>query len=139
MPLDSQNHRDLPLPINYRLQHSRRRPQKPVLRSASALVEDQRTGEFLVQKHAEAVVPIASITKLMTAMVVLDAQMDLQESLTIEPEDVDTLRHSRSRLPVGTRLTRRRPCCWLSWLPRTARPTLWDELIQAVATPSSPP
>jgi len=76
------------------------------LRSASVLVEDQRTGEFLIQKRAAAVVPIASITKLMTAMVVLDAQMDLKEYLVIKPEDVDTLRHSRSRLPVGARLTR---------------------------------
>ena len=83
-----------------------RAPQNLVLRSASALVEDQRTGECLVQKQAEAVLPIASITKLMTAMVVLDAKMDLQESLTIVSEDVDTLRHSRSRLPVNTRLTR---------------------------------
>ena len=83
-----------------------RAPQNLNLRSSSALVEDQRTGEFLVQKRAAAVVPIASITKLMTAMVVLDAQLNLQESLIIKPEDVDTLRHSRSRLPVGARLTR---------------------------------
>ena len=83
-----------------------RAPQTLVLRSASALVEDQRTGEFLVQKHATAVVPIASITKLMTAMVVLDAQMNLHESLIIKPEDVDMLRHSRSRLPVGASITR---------------------------------
>jgi D-alanyl-D-alanine endopeptidase (penicillin-binding protein 7) len=81
-------------------------PQKLVLRSASAFVEDQQTGECLVQKQAAAVLPIASITKLMTAMVVLDAKMNLQESLTITSEDVDTLRHSRSRLRVGTRLTR---------------------------------
>jgi len=53
-------------------------------------VEDQRTGECLVQKQAEALQPIASITKLMTAMVVLDANMNLQESLTIVSEDVDT-------------------------------------------------
>ncbi|HAJ26694.1 MAG TPA: hypothetical protein DCG53_05530, partial [Syntrophus sp. (in: bacteria)] len=66
-----------------------RAPQHLVLRSASALVEDQRTGEFLVQKHAAAVVPIASITKLMTAMVVLDAQMNLKESLVVTTEDVD--------------------------------------------------
>lgn len=83
-----------------------RAPQKLVLRSASALVEDQRTGEFLVQKHAAVIVPIASITKLMTAMVVLDAQMNLKESLVIKPEDVDTLRKSRSRLPVGASITR---------------------------------
>jgi serine-type D-Ala-D-Ala endopeptidase (penicillin-binding protein 7) len=83
-----------------------RAPQNLVLRSASAWVEDQRTGECLVQKQAEALLPIASITKLMTAMVVLDANMNLQEPLTIVSEDVDTLRHSRSRLPVHTRLTR---------------------------------
>jgi len=84
-----------------------RAPQKLILRSASALVEDQRTGELLVQKRVEQALPIASITKLMTAMVVLDAQMNLNETLTIESEDVDTLRHSRSRLRVGTCLTRK--------------------------------
>jgi D-alanyl-D-alanine endopeptidase (penicillin-binding protein 7) len=78
-----------------------------VLRSASALVEDQQTGECLVQKQAAAVLPIASITKLMTAMVVLDANMELEESLTIDGEDVDIIRHSHSRLPTGTNLTRR--------------------------------
>ncbi|HBH86902.1 MAG TPA: D-alanyl-D-alanine endopeptidase [Syntrophaceae bacterium] len=84
----------------------KRAPQKLVLRSASALVADQRTGECLVQKQAETVLPIASITKLMTAMVVLDAKMNIGELLTIVPEDVDTLRHSRSRLRVNTSLTR---------------------------------
>jgi D-alanyl-D-alanine endopeptidase (penicillin-binding protein 7) len=81
-------------------------PVKLVLHSSSALVEDQQTSESLIQKNADAVMPIASITKLMTAMVVLDAKMDLQESLVIESEDVDTLRHSHSRLPVGTHITR---------------------------------
>jgi len=81
-------------------------PRNLVLRSASALVEDQMTGECLVQKQAEAIMPIASITKLMTAMVVLDAKMNLEESITIASEDVDTLRHSRSHLPVNTSLTR---------------------------------
>ena len=79
---------------------------KLVLHSAFALVEDQETGECLVQKNANSIVPIASITKLMTAMVVLDARMDLRESVIIGHEDVDTLRHSRSHLPVGTHLTR---------------------------------
>jgi serine-type D-Ala-D-Ala endopeptidase (penicillin-binding protein 7) len=91
---------------NYSRVKAHRHPQKLVLRSASVLVEDQQTGECLVRKHAETVLPIASITKLMTAMVVLDAKLDLQESLTIAHEDVDTRRHSRSRLPVGTRITR---------------------------------
>lgn len=77
-----------------------------LLRSASALVLDQSTGQTLVEKQAGAVVPIASLTKLMTAMVLLDAHLDPAELLTITSEDKDALRHSRSRLPVGTRLPR---------------------------------
>jgi len=83
------------------------RAPRLLLHSSCVLVEDQLSGEFLVQKNAMAVVPIASITKIMTAMVLLDAGLDLHELITIEREDVDTLRHSQSRLPVGTRLTRR--------------------------------
>jgi D-alanyl-D-alanine endopeptidase (penicillin-binding protein 7) len=81
-------------------------PPGPALRSASALVEDQATGELLLQKNAESALPIASITKLMTAMVVLDAHLDLQEPVTILEADRDVLRHSRSRLPIGTTLSR---------------------------------
>jgi D-alanyl-D-alanine endopeptidase (penicillin-binding protein 7) len=81
-------------------------PGGVVIRSAAALVEDQRTGELLLQKKAHAVVPIASITKLMTAMVVLDSGSDLNELITIEATDIDTFRHSYSRLPVGAQLTR---------------------------------
>jgi D-alanyl-D-alanine endopeptidase (penicillin-binding protein 7) len=80
--------------------------REPKLRSASALVQDQLTGELLFQKKAHEVLPIASLTKLVTTMVILDARLDLNEGLTILEEDKDTLRHSRSRLPVGTRLTR---------------------------------
>jgi len=76
------------------------------LKSASALVLDQSTGQALVEKQAAAVVPIASLTKLMTAMVLLDAHLDPAELLTITSDDKDSLRHSRSRLPVGTRLPR---------------------------------
>lgn len=86
---------------------SDRVPRKLVLRSAFALVEDQQTGELLIQKQAAAVSPIASITKLMTAMVVLDAKMPLRESLTIEHTDRDSIRHSHSRLPLGIRLARK--------------------------------
>ncbi|GLH68957.1 hypothetical protein GETHPA_04900 [Geothrix rubra] len=82
------------------------RPSRLMLRSAAALVLDQQTGQTLVEKQAEAIMPIASITKLMTAMVVLDAHQDMQEPLVIENVDKDMIRHSRSRLPVGTRLTR---------------------------------
>lgn len=78
-----------------------------VLRSAAVIVEDQETGKLLVQKQANAVVPIASITKLMTAMVVLDAGLDLDEPITIDEQDIDTIYRSRSRMPVGTTITRR--------------------------------
>ncbi len=78
----------------------------PFLRSSYVWVEDQQTGETLIQKRATIVAPIASITKLMTAMVVLDANLDLEEFLTIEEEDKDYLLHSRSRLPIGTCLKR---------------------------------
>ena len=88
------------------LQGGAPRPARLMLRSAAALVLDQQTGQTLVEKQAEAIMPIASITKLMTAMVVLDAQQDLQEPLVIEKADMDLIRHSRSHLPVGTRLTR---------------------------------
>jgi len=81
--------------------------RKPLdLRSSSALVLDQKTGELIFQKRPEDVLPIASITKLATAMVVLDSHLDLHETITIESDDVDTLRHSRSRLPVGTAMPR---------------------------------
>ncbi len=79
----------------------------PFLRSGAAMVEDQETGELLIQKQATLVLPIASITKLMTAMVVLDAQIDLQEAITIEKADIDRLRGSHSGLPVRIALLRR--------------------------------
>lgn len=77
------------------------------LKSSSALVLDQKDGSVLYSKNANEQRPIASITKLMTAMVVLDANLPLEERITVEPEDVDTLRGSGSRLAVGTTLTRR--------------------------------
>jgi D-alanyl-D-alanine endopeptidase (penicillin-binding protein 7) len=78
----------------------------PILRSASALVVDQSSGAVLFEKNANLQVPIASITKLMTAMVVLDAQPDMQEELTISRDDVDTHKGTHSRLGVGISLTR---------------------------------
>lgn len=77
-----------------------------LLRSSSVVVQDQSTGAILFEKNPEAVVPIASITKLMTAMVVLDAALSLTEPVTVNEEDVDTLRGSRSRLRIGTVLSR---------------------------------
>lgn len=76
------------------------------LKSSVALVLDQDTNEVLLSKNPNAVLPIASITKLMTAMVVTDAHLALDEMLTISTEDIDTEKGSRSRLTPGTQLTR---------------------------------
>ncbi|WP_126443932.1 D-alanyl-D-alanine endopeptidase [Sulfuricystis multivorans] len=76
------------------------------IRSAAVAVIDQSTGDVLYEKNADAVVPIASITKLMTAMVALDVQPDLSETLTITEADVDTIKGTHSRLAVGTQLSR---------------------------------
>ncbi len=81
-------------------------PDKLDLRSSVALVSDSVTGEVLFEKNALAVLPIASITKLMTAMVVLDSQAPLGETVQITKDDVDTERGSRSRLRAGVRLSR---------------------------------
>ena len=67
---------------------------------------DQDTNEVLFSKNPNAVLPIASITKLMTAMVVTEANLPLDEMLTVTQDDVDTEKGSRSRLRVGTQLTR---------------------------------
>lgn len=64
-------------------------------------------GRVLASKDPDAVVPIASLTKLLTAMVVLDARQDMGETLQITAEDVDRLKHSASRVPVGARMSRR--------------------------------
>jgi D-alanyl-D-alanine endopeptidase (penicillin-binding protein 7) len=81
-------------------------PGQLAVQSGSALVVGQDGGEPLYEKNANAIVPIASITKLMTAMVVLDSIPNLQSPITISDEDVDYLRGSRSRLGVGTVITR---------------------------------
>ncbi|MBI3140280.1 MAG: D-alanyl-D-alanine endopeptidase [Rhodocyclales bacterium] len=81
-------------------------PDNLLVQSSAVLVQDQSTGAVLFEKNSDAVLPIASITKLMTAMVVLDANLGLEEQLGISEDDVDTLRGSRSRLKVGTRLAR---------------------------------
>lgn len=83
-----------------------RETQKLLLSSNSALVLDQTSGDLLFQKNSQSVVPIASITKLMTAMVVLDSKPNLDAPINISEDDVDTLRGSRSRLSVGTTLPR---------------------------------
>lgn len=76
------------------------------LQSSVALVVDQDTNEVVFAKNSDAVLPIASLTKLMTALVVTEANLSLDERITITSDDVDTLKYSSSRLPVGTTLTR---------------------------------
>jgi D-alanyl-D-alanine endopeptidase (penicillin-binding protein 7) len=78
----------------------------PGLRSASAIVLDSN-GNLIYGKEVDTVRPIASITKLMTAMVVLDAGLDLDEQITITREDRDLIRQTSSRLRFGARLPRR--------------------------------
>ena len=76
------------------------------LKSGVALVLDQDTDEVLFSKNSQAVLPIASLTKLMTAVVVTEARLDMTEPITITDDDIDTEKNSRSRLRVGTTLRR---------------------------------
>jgi serine-type D-Ala-D-Ala endopeptidase (penicillin-binding protein 7) len=80
--------------------------KKIALRSSSALVQDADTGEVVIGKNADTVVPIASITKLMTAMVILDRGLDLEEPIKLSKEDAVAMKGSRSRLRTGLTLTR---------------------------------
>src|SRR5437588_9267665 len=83
------------------------RVQKVVLlRSSAVLVQDADTGEVVINKNSEAVVPIASITKLMTAMVILDSGVDLSMRVVLAREDVDKFKGTRSRLRTGSVLKR---------------------------------
>lgn len=74
----------------------------PFTRSSGVLVLDPTTGETLYAKNADQQAPIASITKLMTAMVVLDAKLPLDEAIEISNEDVDHVKNTTSRLPIGS-------------------------------------
>ncbi|MFN7835084.1 MAG: D-alanyl-D-alanine endopeptidase [Burkholderiaceae bacterium] len=76
------------------------------LKSAVAFVQDLDTKQILFAKNSDAVLPIASITKLMTALVVLEARQPLDDILNVTDDDVDTEKNSRSRLRVGTELSR---------------------------------
>jgi D-alanyl-D-alanine endopeptidase (penicillin-binding protein 7) len=76
------------------------------LRSSVAFVMDQTSSEVLFEKNSTVALPIASITKLMTGLLVVQAQQNLDEVLTITDADVDRHKYSSSRLPVGTRMTR---------------------------------
>ncbi len=78
----------------------------PALRSSGVLVVDESDSSVLVARHADVASPIASITKLMTSLVVLEANQPMDEEITISPADVDVGRGAGSRLSVGTTLTR---------------------------------
>ena len=75
------------------------------LKSSVALVLDQDTKEVLFSKNPQAVLPIASLTKLMTALVVTEAHQPLGDTVTVTQDDIDTEKGSRSRLVVGTELS----------------------------------
>ena len=76
------------------------------LKSSVALVIDQDSREVLFSKNDSAVLPIASLTKLMTGVIMSEARLDMNEVIPITQDDVDTEKGSRSRLSVGTELTR---------------------------------
>ena len=81
-------------------------PNSVFLRSAVALVKDANTGEVILDKNSDTIAPIASITKLMTAMVVLDRHLDLSQRIVVSRDDIDTMKGSRSKLRTGSVLTR---------------------------------
>jgi D-alanyl-D-alanine endopeptidase (penicillin-binding protein 7) len=76
------------------------------LKSNVALVLDQRSNEVLFEKNAAVALPIASITKLMTSLVVVEAGQDLEEQLLVTEDDIDREKFSHSRLRVGSQLSR---------------------------------
>lgn len=76
------------------------------LRSSVALVVDQDTNEVLLSKNEQAVLPIASLTKLMTGLLISEAKLPADEMITITQADVDTEKGSTSRLRVGSALSR---------------------------------
>lgn len=78
----------------------------PNLKSHIALIFDEQTQLPLYNKNAEIVAPIASITKLMTAMVVIDAMQPMDEAVSVEDDNLNKIRRARSRLQVGMALTR---------------------------------
>ena len=79
---------------------------EPRLQSSGVLVFDPTSGQTLFAKNAEHVSPIASLTKIMTAMVVLDAKLPMDEAIELTSEDIDVVKNTRSRLPIGSHFRR---------------------------------
>jgi D-alanyl-D-alanine endopeptidase (penicillin-binding protein 7) len=78
----------------------------PNLQSTGVLVFDATTGQTLFSKNADQAAPIASITKLMTAMVVLDAKLAMDEPIEITTDDIDLVKNTKSRLPINSHFRR---------------------------------
>ncbi|WP_279486211.1 D-alanyl-D-alanine endopeptidase [Aeromonas veronii] len=78
----------------------------PNLSSAAFVVANHGTGEVISERNGNRVMPIASLTKLMTALVVLDANLRLNEMLTVTNADIDRIKGTGSRLAIGSRLSR---------------------------------
>jgi serine-type D-Ala-D-Ala endopeptidase (penicillin-binding protein 7) len=104
-----------PKRANYAKQASRRKALSPVihfgtdpsdLKSAAAYIYDVENAQSLYSKNADEALPIASLTKLMTALVVLEGGQDMDEVLEVTRDDIDTIKHTSSRLPIGARLSR---------------------------------
>jgi D-alanyl-D-alanine endopeptidase (penicillin-binding protein 7) len=83
-----------------------RTPDPLDLKSNVALVLDQSSSEVLFEKNSDVALPIASITKLMTGLVVVESKQDMDEILEITTDDIDRIKNSGSRLAIGTRLSR---------------------------------
>ncbi len=87
-------------------QMQREHPEKVFLRSNAVLVQDAASGATVLEKNGDVVVPIASLTKRRTAMVVLDRGLDLEQRVVISGDDLDTLKGTRSRLRPGSVMAR---------------------------------
>ena len=95
------------VPVSYGDRMGLRRVNDPLnLNSSAALIVDADTHEILLGKNDHAVLPIASLTKLMTALIIAESGLPMNETLTIASADIDRLKNSGSRLAVGARLTR---------------------------------
>jgi serine-type D-Ala-D-Ala endopeptidase (penicillin-binding protein 7) len=86
--------------------YSKEKINDPKVRSLRAIVVNQQSGEIIYKKNSKQRASIASLTKLMTAMVILDSGLDLSEEVRISKEDIDKVKWTKSRLPIGSTLSR---------------------------------
>ncbi|MDK4573838.1 serine hydrolase [Kingella kingae] len=95
-----------PVPYNPAMIQQQAAYAGPLLNAQSALIMNANTGQIFYQKNMDNVRSIASISKLMAAMVVLDARLDMNQRITITEAEIDRLKGTGSRLSIGTTLTR---------------------------------